>query len=259
MASGVGNKIMKVMVNGIATEYDIVGRGKTILMLHGWGDNLHTFDEISKNLSKKYRIVRVDLPGFGLTEPPPKTWEISDYIKFVSSFLGKIETNPDVILGHSFGGRITIKSVSTKILKPKKIILEGSAGISKKTTLRNIFITALTKIFSILTFIPPFLFYRQKIRARVYKIIGSDYINTGNLKNTYLNIISEDLKKYAQKIDIPTQLIWGLNDTETPLKDAKKFNSLIEKSKLYLLEGAGHLAHQDQPKEVSRIIEEFLK
>jgi pimeloyl-ACP methyl ester carboxylesterase len=254
-----GNKPMKVITNGLATEYEIIGEGKIILMLHGWGDSLHTFDKISKYLSKKYKIVRLDLPGFGLTEMQERAWEISDYVDFVSLFLNKIGIVPYSILGHSFGGRITIKGVATKIFNPKKIILIGSAGISKKNTLRNIIITIATKIFSIITFIPPISFYRKKIRAKIYKIIGSDYIDTGDMRETYLNIISEDLREYAGKIDIQTQLIWGNEDTETPLKDAKRFNSLIEKSRLNLLTNAGHLVHQEKSGEVSKIIEDFLE
>ncbi|NTW33323.1 MAG: alpha/beta hydrolase [Bacteroidetes bacterium] len=254
-----GNRLMKVIVNNLATEYKKTGRGPVILMLHGWCDNLHTFDKIAEDLKSEYTILSLDMPGFGQTEMPPKTWEVSDYVDFISNFLNKLEINPYCILGHSFGGRVTIKGVSTRVFKPKKIILIGSAGISKRVTLRNIAVLILTKIFGIITLIPPLLFYRHKIRKKAYKIIGSDYLESNALKDTYIKIISEDLKSYAKSINVPTQLIWGSNDTETPLEDGKIYNSLINNSKLRVIKNSGHLVHQQEPHEVSQTIKEFLK
>jgi pimeloyl-ACP methyl ester carboxylesterase len=249
---------MKVIVDNIATEYVDSGEGKTILMLHGWMDNLKTFDGLVGCLGNNFRVVRPDMPGFGQTEPPTETWDVSKYVEFVSHFLEKIEVSPDVILGHSFGGRVTIKGVSGGIFKAKKIILVGSAGISKSNTLRNIIITVLAKIFSLITLIPPLLFFRHKIRRKAYQIIGSDYMDSMYLKETFLKVISEDLLENARNINVPTQLIWGRNDTETPIADGEKYNEVIKNSKLSVIEGAGHLVHKEKSQEVAEIIRGFL-
>ena len=112
---------MQIIVEGIATEYRDEGTGPVILLLHGWQDNLHTFDALTALLSKNYRVVRIDLPGFGNTELPPSPWHLDDYIEFVDKFIRKIGFGVDYVAGHSFGGRITIKAIATGIIQTKKM------------------------------------------------------------------------------------------------------------------------------------------
>jgi pimeloyl-ACP methyl ester carboxylesterase len=81
-----------------------------VLLLHGWGANLQTFDGLARPLAPTFRVVRLDLPGFGGTEQPPSDWHIADYAQFVSAFLQKLGVSqPACIIAHSFGGRVTIK------------------------------------------------------------------------------------------------------------------------------------------------------
>src|SRR3989344_7345008 len=113
---------MKVIVDGLATEYKDEGSGPALLMLHGWMDTLSSFDAITKGLADSHRIVRLDLPGFGGTEAPPDTWYISDFVSFVQHFIQKIGLDSYVLLGHSFGGRISIKGVGTGVLQPSRLV-----------------------------------------------------------------------------------------------------------------------------------------
>ena len=73
---------MKLIVYNLATEYTIEGAGGTALFLHGWQDNLHTWDSLASLLAPMYRVVRLDLPGFGKTELPRETWNLYNYIQF---------------------------------------------------------------------------------------------------------------------------------------------------------------------------------
>src|ERR1043166_6772182 len=100
---------MKVIVKGIATEYRDEGSGPIILMLHGWGDSLHSFDMLAQRLDPDCRILRLDLPGFGQSETPRGAWTLADYAEFVKAFCEKIGLVPDFLVGHSMGGRIIIK------------------------------------------------------------------------------------------------------------------------------------------------------
>ena len=92
----------------------------------------------------------------------------------------------------------------------------------------------------------------------MYGFIGSDYLNTGKLKETFLKIISEDLSASAKNITIPTLLIWGVNDTETPLTDGKKLSQLISGSELKVLNETGHFVHREKSQGVAKLIQEFL-
>lgn len=253
-----GHIIMKIIVQNLAVEYQDEGAGKTILLLHGWQDNLHTFDALAELLAKTYRVIRLDCPGFGQSETPKETWNLDNYVEFVKNFIQKLNLQVDVLIGHSFGGRIAIKGTAAKHLQPAKLILINSAGIAKNKTLCNSVLKFSAKIIGWITYIPPLVFWREKWRQKIYKSIGSDYLNAGAMQKTFLKIIAEDSSANAKKITIPTLLIWGADDTETPLSDGKLFSQLIPHSKLEIINDTGHFVHQEKSEEIAKLIQEFL-
>ena len=248
---------MKCIVSGLAVEYEDIGAGKTIVMLHGWKDDLHTFDTITSSLSGRFRIIRVDLPGFGGSEAPKGDWMLDDYVGFVKDFFIKLNTRPDILVGHSFGGRITIKGIATNKLIAKKVVLISSAGVARRKTLKNSILTILAKIGRVATAIPPISFWKQKIRRKLYESIGSDYFQAGDLRGTFRNIIKEDLSETAKSISIPTLIIWGSEDDTTPISEGERLSQIIFGSKLKVIDGAGHFVHRERPEEVSEIIRGF--
>ena len=249
---------MKIIIQNLAIEYADAGAGKIILCLHGWQDNLHTFDNLVSTLSVANRIIRLNLPGFGESEMPKESWCLDDYVGLVKNFIQKLNLDIDIIIGHSFGGRIAIKGAATNQLASAKIILIGSAGLAKGRTGRNVSYKIISKLAGIIAYIPPVLFWRNNLRRKMYKMIGSDYLAAGPLKKTFLNIISEDLSDSAKKITQPTLLIWGEDDTETPLSDGKKMASIIPNSKLEVIKNAGHFVHKEKTAEVAESIRKFL-
>ena len=248
---------MKTIVNNLATEYLDEGNGPTILMLHGWADNLHTFDALVRELLE-YRIVRLDMPGFGASERPKETWGVVEYARFVQSFIKKLQIEPQVLVGHSFGGRVIIKGVGTGIFTPEKIILIASAGIARKRTIKSLLLRTAAKIGKALTHIPPLSLYRQQIRKKLHASIGSDYFASGSMKDIFLKVICEDLLPYARKILIPTLLIWGSNDESTPLSDGETIRDAIRGAELEVIPGATHFVHQERPQEVANLIKGFI-
>ncbi|MEK7167193.1 MAG: alpha/beta hydrolase [Patescibacteria group bacterium] len=249
---------MKIIIKNIAIEYFDEGNGPIMLFLYGWKDTLHSFDSLIPLLSKQYRIIRIDLPGFGNSELPQITWNLDNYIQFIKDFINKLNVQIDVLIGHSFGGRIAIKAVATEIIKPKKLILIASAGIAKTQTIHNYFFYILAKVGKIITLFPPFIFWRKRLRKKLYNMAGSDYFLSGKLKNTFLNVIKEDLKLCASKITIPTLLIWGDQDKATPLNDGKCLSKIISNSKLEIISNTGHFVHQENPQKVAEIISKFI-
>lgn len=250
---------MKVIVQEIAVEYTDEGKGPIALFLHGWKDNIHTFDSITSLLSSSLRVIRIDLPGFGESETPATKWALVDYVRFVRAFIDKLNIKPDVLVGHSLGGRIVIKGVASKGLEAKKIVLISSAGVAQRKTLRNFFFIIVAKVGRVLTSVPPFSFLRQWLRRSLYESIGSDYLGAGALRDTFLNIIKENLTSVAKTITLPTLIIWGSDDTETPVIDGRRLQSFIRGSSLHILPGAGHFVHKERPKEVAELIREFSK
>jgi pimeloyl-ACP methyl ester carboxylesterase len=247
---------MKVIVKGLATEYSDEGSGPVLLMLHGWGDSLHSFDSLVHHLGG-YRIIRLDLPGFGNTELPRGEWDVGDYARFVAEFCSKLALQPQYLLGHSFGGRIIVKGMSNSILSAQKLTLIGSAGVADRPTVQNKAFMAIAKMGKLMLKPFPKSWYLN-LRRELYKVTGGDYVSAGALSETFVNVINEDLSKDAPQISAPTLLIWGEDDLVTPVSEGKKLKHLIPNSELYVLPGAGHFVHQQKTDEVTVLIKKFF-
>lgn len=247
---------MKIIVDDIATEYQDEGAGPVLLFLHGWKDSLRTFDALLPHFETQ-RTLRLDLPGFGKSENPPKDWSLDDYVRFVRNFLQKIGVSElEALVGHSFGGRIAIKGTAEKVFVPKKIILIASGGIAKGRTPRNILFGLIAKVGKLFVFFLPS--YRRYLQEKLYKRAGSDYLNAGPLRETFLRVIREDLRETAKKISVATLLLWGEDDRETPLRDAQIFHEKIKGSELYTYSARGHFLHQEIPEKIAESIRKFL-
>ncbi len=250
---------MKLIVDRLATEYRDQGNGPVILLLHGWKDTMHGFDSMIDSLSKSFRVLSLDLPGFGQTDKPEKDWFLDDYIEFVLMFLEKINVQPDYLIGHSFGGRIILKALAQKKMSPKKVVLIASAGVTKVNTTRNGFFMLLAKLGKLVIGFLLLPSLQKKIKQRFYHFVQSDYSTAGVLTGTYLNIIREDLSNLVKDITVPTLLIWGSNDKATLLADANFLAREIQDARLEVFEGKSHFVHKEEPEAVSDLIKEFCR
>ena len=248
---------MQIVVNKILTNYTDRGAGEVVLLLHGWGSNSAMMDDLAGDLVAKYRVIAVDFPGFGGSSEPETAWTVADYAKFTRDFLNKIDAKEvSTVIGHSFGGRVIIKLISKKLLNPKKVVFIDSAGIKPRKNLKQKFRFIVAKVGKVI--LKPLPKKAQDGLRR--KISSSDYINSsGVMRETFLVTIREDLQRELPTIQQPTLLIWGEDDTETPISDAKIFAATIPYSKLHILKNAGHYAFIDQPFETKKLIREFLK
>lgn len=248
---------MKTIIDNIAVEYEDEGEGPVLLLLHGWMNTLRSFDALVEKLRGKYRLVRIDLPGFGNTEPPPSPWCVEDYAKFVQHFLEKKELKPAAIAGHSFGGRVAIKGLGRSILKAEKLILIASAGNARRNTPKMAAYKAAAKVGKAIgVFLPAST--REELRERLYTQAGSDYARAGALSATFVTTVAEDLTADAAKISAPALLLWGSVDTSTPLEDGRRLAKVIKNSELRVYEGAGHQLHRERPREVAEAIRHFV-
>jgi pimeloyl-ACP methyl ester carboxylesterase len=249
---------MKVIVENLAVEYKDEGQGPVLFLLHGWMDSLRTFDALAAELSTKYRIVRIDLPGFGESEMPHKPWHVADYVNFVAGVCKKLNVEPAAFVGHSLGGRIVLKGLAEKTLSAQKAVLIASAGVADRNTLRNWSFKMIAKAGKAATAVPPFTMLRAKLRGRLYAAAKSDYQSAGAMTPTFLNVIGENLAPLAPLVSVPTLLVWGNNDTTTPIVEGERLCSLMPDAKLEVIDGAGHFVHREKAQEVARLISGFV-
>lgn len=178
---------------------------------------------------------------------------ISDYRDIVSGFIEKMKIKKSVLVGHSFGGRIAIKLAATKPQLVKKLVLVDSAGFVDKKRQSMKFLAKLVKPL----FAPAWM---QRIRTRIYTKIGAeDYLATPVLQKTFMNIIKEDLSDDVSRIRVPTLLLWGENDTETPVMYGRRMHEKIHNSQLVVLPNAGHFSFLDKPGEFYQAFIRFIK
>lgn len=246
-------KNLHVLVNDLDIEYINRGTGPLLLFLHGWGADASSFNTLMEQFSNN-QCVALSFPGFGGSERPRVPWGVLEYAEFVRDFLAKLNTTPDGIVAHSFGGRVAIKGVGAELLHPRKLMLIASAGVARKSAKTRI-VGGAAKFAKALTAIPPFSFFREPLK-RVAE--SRDYANAGAMRETFVKVVSENLEKDAEKVTTPTLLIWGENDTETTLAEAHTLRDRIRESRLEVIQNAGHFVFQEKPSVVAEKIMNFL-
>lgn len=251
---------MHITVSDLQVAYDDQGIGKVLVLLHGWGTDRQNYSELTDALRHQYRVIALDLPGFGESSMPPGDWKVDNYVNLVANFLNKLDiSDPYALIVHSFGGRIAIKGLSNGLLRADKLVLIDVAGIAHDKSLRNRSYALVAKIGKPIMRLPGLRNKYQIARRKLHEQAGStDYAKAGEMTQIFLNTIQEDLSGDARSLKLPTLIIWGSEDTETPLSDARFFHSVISGSILKIVQGAGHFVHNEQPKKVTRFIQDFL-
>ena len=245
-----------------------------ILILHGWQGASSSWSEVGKILSENwYHVIIPDLPCASKLEKCSDIYSLDNFAEIIENFIEDLkqkysEINFDnlILWGHSNGWAISIKLANRKNIKILRLVLNNSAWIrsdKKRSFKRRVFANIVKIIKKIpLSWIlsPKGRKRMQKLRELFYRAIWSqDYLKAEqnpNLKQTYLNMISSDLKDEIKKIDNHTLLIWGEKDSYTPVSDAYFMRKNIKNSKLVILDNETHWIHLKNPK---RLVETFLQ
>lgn len=241
---------MLALIDNLSINYEVYGQGERLLLLHGWATNLHSFETLIPKLSVNFQVVALDLPGFGQSQAPQETFGVYEYAKFIEKFLDYLDIKETFLLGHSMGGAIAI-AYAVSFNRAKKLVLEDSAGIRKKSlwTMSKIYIVKTLKLFALPA-------YRQHLKH----IFGStDYRNAGTMRPVLVKLVNENLSERLPEIKQPTLIIWGQNDKETTLEEARHFNKVIRESKLVILPNCAHYPHLECIDEFTNTVTGFLK
>ncbi len=239
---------MKINVKNLEVNYVQYGKGEDIVLLHGWGQNIEMMRPLGDNFSDKFRITILDLPGFGESEEPKETWNMQKYSEMLEEFIEKLEIKKPIMIGHSFGGRLAIRYSADHPIK--KLVLFGSPCIRIHEEL-----SVTVKILKSLKQVPGL----NNIGEYMKKYIGSrDYKAASPvMRQTLVEVVNEDLSKYAREIEEPTLLIWGTNDTEAPISEARELEKIMIDAALIELPGTHYAYLENLPRVVS-ILDSFF-
>jgi pimeloyl-ACP methyl ester carboxylesterase len=261
--------VKQVIINNLLLSYGgQKGDGqKTLLFLHGWRSNKEIWNTVIQKLgNKEIGKLAMDLPGFGGSEQPLpnpplrrggelRGFAVKDYANVVAEFIRKLELKNVVIVGHSFGGRVGIKLASKRPELISKLVLVDSAGFAMEASKKKLAAMAAKIVKPI--FKPQIM---QGLRKKIYKKIGAeDYLATPELQKTFVNITNEDLSEDMKKIQVPTLMIYGQHDKNTPVTYGELMKFLIPNSKLTIIPNAGHFSFLDQPQEFVEALKSFIK
>lgn len=229
-----------------------------VVFLHGWGSNSPLWFSSTLPLTEKgYELFFIDLPGFGKSQTPKKPFNLDDYARIVLNFLQKVEIAQPILVGHSFGGKISIRIASKKAIKLTGLVLVDSSGLPHTSFATQTKIRIAKTIRPIMKL--PFM---QGIRSHLLRFSGSDdYIAHPELKETFVHIIREHIEFELPRIEDKTLILWGGNDDNsyTPVSDVSVFHSLIPHAEAHIIQNVGHYCFLDAPEEFYETVLGFLE
>lgn len=229
-----------------------------ILVLHGWGASIDAVGSIVSGLGRSTEIVAVDLPGFGGSDPPAEPWTVGRYAAFVLQFASALSLERFSVLGHSFGARIAIALADEHPERLERLLLTGAAGIRPRRRPSYYAKVALAKAGRVAAAVggSPGRRLQASLRQRV---ASADWLAASEaLRGTFRLVIAEDLSGRLPRIRVPTLLVWGEQDADTPLWMGERMERLIPDAGLVVLPGAGHYAYAERAGEFNRVAGHFL-
>lgn len=247
-----------VTIKGIKLHYRVEGEGRAVILMHGWGCNCTTLASVEKTAAENHKVYNVDFPGFGLSQEPTEVWGVEEYTQVIEELARIEQIDRPTLLGHSFGGRVGIVYASRN--EVSKLILVDAAGVKPRRSLKYYI-----KVYSYKAMkrLMPIIFGKEGAKRRMdayrAKVGSSDYNGASEMMRSILSkVVNEDLKHLMPKIKAPTLLIWGENDTATPLSDAKTMERLIPEVGLVSFPGCGHYSFLDNPYQFAAVLRSFL-
>ena len=210
----------KGQVFDIAYELLNPSQKETLLILHGWGSNKEIMRQAFGKHLQEYKHIYIDMPGFGKSGNPI-VLETEDYAHIVRLFLDALGVEPQIAMGHSFGGKVAT------LLDPPCLVLLSSSGV------------LVPKIWQVRLKIALFKVLKPLGLKKIRQIFVSDDAKgmSHEMYETFKNVVNEQFEEKFTEVSGKALLFWGKSDTATPLWTAQKIDSLIKDSKLYPLDG----------------------
>ena len=261
-----------INIDGMDVHYTDEGDGDPLVLLHGVSASLNTWDGWEKKLNGDFRIIRLDLPAFGLTGPNPKgDYSIDFYVNFMKSFLERLQVESCYMAGSSLGGYITWNFAASYPQMIKKMILLDAAGYPfVADTTPFIFKIAQSRIAPIIKgFTTRYLVGkiindvygdRSKVTAEVIDRYYYYALREGN-RTAFLSVVKRlDFSQYhkLKTLKTPALIMWGDKDKWVRPELGKRFNEDLQHSELIMYPGVGHIPMEEIPEQTAEDARNYL-
>lgn len=256
---------MEMLAGGVNVHYELSGSGeKRVALLHGWGCDISLMKPVADFLSRDMTVLSVDFPAHGKSGRPPEPWGVPEFAACTLELLKKLDFLPCSVIAHSFGGRITIELASQDATLFERLILTGSAGLkprpSEEGRKRSARYQRLKGLCEKAKAMKVFGKLPDALEERLRQKYGSkDYIALDpEMRKTFVKVVNHDQTDMLAAIRQPTLLMWGDQDTETPMWMAQLMEERIPDAGLVVLEGGSHFAYLEQVGRFNAIAHNFF-
>ncbi len=263
------SKFIEVM--DYKVHYRDEGEGFPIILVHGSFSSLHTYDRWCDILQKDFRVIRLDLPGFGLTGHNKDTiFGITFFCRFFNAFADALKLKKFHIAGNSLGGWLVWEYASRNSTRVDKMILINAAGFIKEKEYPLPFVIAQTPMLrNVFKYTPKAAirkFLRQvfKDQAKVTDELVDRHYDLFHMEGNIDAFIKIANTKFEENTDslknmsTPTLILWGKEDEWINVNYAYKFYNSLSNSQLIVYENAGHVPMEEIPKKSATDVRLFL-
>jgi len=232
-----------------------------LIIIPGWGGTKASWQKFVDLASVDFDLHFISLPCSDDLPCPEKVWGVDEYAEFVKKEILKLKLENPILLGHSFGGQISVNLIANNPALVSKLILSGAAILRPGYVLKRMFFSAIAKVGKFIFKLPLLGNFEQLAKKVIYKTANSpDYENTLGLKREiFKKVIRQNQKDSLAKIKLPTLIVWGSDDKYVPLKEGKAIAGLISGSELKIIKGGKHGLHIQQPDNLLKIIKEYIE
>lgn len=241
---------MHESIKDVDINYTLYGNNHkdTIVLLHGWGQNIDMMKPIGNYLEDDYQILIPDLPGFGNSDTPSYPWSLDDYVEVIHELISRLKIKKVILMGHSFGGKIALLYASKYDVE--KLVVFGSP------INHNHKVTTKTKILKGIKKLPGM----NKIGEVAKKFIGSDDYKKANpiMRQILVNHVNQDIYDDIKKIKAPTLIVWGTADMQVDVEVAYEIEKAISNSGVVVYEGCSHYAYLERLNQTINVLNSFL-
>ncbi len=261
-----------ITIDGLSIHYRDEGKGFPLVLLHPSPSSLHTFDRLTEKLAKQFRVIRLDLPGYGLTGPNATgDYSLQWYMRFFDSFLTALHVDSCHLAGNSFGGRLACEYAYENPGRVKKLVLIAASGYPVKEDGVLAMKMARTPLLQpIVRYVTPRFFIAMNLK----EVFGARYnapaetvdryydfmLRAGN-RDTFISMSNreaEDISGHIKSLRLPTLILWGSDDSIIPPRHAELFHQDIPGSRVIVYDGVGHIPQEVVPEKVATDIGKFL-
>lgn len=259
-------------IKGMKVHYRDEGEGTPIVLIHGTGASLHTWEDWTTDLVKNYRVIRLDLPAYGLTgQDPQKRYSSKDYVDLLHAFLGELKVNKFHLAGNSLGGLVSWLYASYHPEKVEQLVLLDPSGFPFKNTPMVIKMAKTPILNNFIRYITPRSFIEKNIKEVYFDetLIKESTIDRyhdlsqykGN-RQAFIDRAYVEREDYTERLGLiqaPTLILWGENDAWIPVSDAPKFKAAIKDAQMVIMPNTGHVPMEERPRESLAFVLDFLR